>query len=206
MGRSRLAPARARTRERRRSGVRRRPVACAKAVTSHRTPNRRLAPCSGGTPEEISRGQARASGHGPRLPCRTGHAPAGRRRSFWRQSRSVSATVRRVGQAEPPAIGRHPGLFLRCPAGAPSHWRRFPGAASAAADWPPANLLRCPSGTEKHAAAHPRKGRKLPAPWLRRCRCDRGPLALRFGCGFVAFRLPRRAMGAGRDCDCGVWD
>ena len=110
---------------------------------------RRLAFGPGGTPEEISRGQARASGRGPRLPRRTGHAPEGHRRSFWRRPpRSSSATTRRLGPIGSPAIGPHPGSFLRCPAGARSHAARFPGAASAGADLPPANLLRRPSGTE----------------------------------------------------------
>ena len=103
----------------------------------------------GGTPQEISRGQARASGRGPRLPRQTGHAPAGHRRSFWRRPRrSVLATPRRLGPVGPLASDQHPGPFLRCPAGARSDPARFPGAASAGADLPPANLLRCPSGTE----------------------------------------------------------
>ena len=93
-------------------------------------------------------GGARASGRGPRGPRRTGHAPAGHRRSFSRRpSHSVSATARHLGQVGSPAIGRCPGPFLRCPAGARSHSPRFPGAASAGADLPPANLLRRPSGT-----------------------------------------------------------
>ena len=61
--------------------------------------------------------------------------------------RAVSATARRLRQVGPPMIGQHPGPFLRCPAGARSHSARFPGAASAGADLPPANLLRRPSGT-----------------------------------------------------------
>ena len=102
----------------------------------------------GGTPQEISRGQARASGRGPRLPRQTGHAPAGHRRSFWRRPpRTVSATTRRLGPVGPPASDQHSGPFLRYPAGARSDPERFPGAASAGADLPPANLLRCPSGT-----------------------------------------------------------
>ena len=54
--------------------------------------------------------------------------------------------VRRRGQVGPTAMVRHPGPFLRCPAGARSHSSPLPGAASAA-DWPPANFLRRPSGT-----------------------------------------------------------
>ena len=122
------------------------------ALATRRPPEkcrRRLGLCPGGTPQEISRGQARASGSSPRWPRRTGHAPAGHRRSFWRRpSRSVSALARRRGQIEPPAIIRNPGPVLRCPAGARRYSRWFPGAASAAADLPPANLLRRPSGTE----------------------------------------------------------
>ena len=102
----------------------------------------------GGTPQEISRGQARVSGRGPRLPCRTGHAPAGHRRSFWRHPPcTLTATVRRLGQVGAAAVTPHPEPFLRCPARARSHLVRFPGAASAGADLPPANLLRRPSGT-----------------------------------------------------------
>ena len=73
------------------------------ALATSRPPEngrRRLALRPGGTPQEISRGQARASGRGPRWPRRTGHAPAGHRRNFWRRSaRSVSVTARRLGQA-----------------------------------------------------------------------------------------------------------
>ena len=106
------------------------------------------APRPGGMPQEISRGQARASGRGPRLPRQTGHAPAGHRRSFWaRPSRSFVATACRLGQVERSAMVRHLGPFLRCPAGAQSPASRLPGAAAAAADLPPANLLRRPSGT-----------------------------------------------------------
>ena len=109
---------------------------------------RRLAFGPGGTPQEISRGQARASGRGPRLPRRTGYAPAGHRRSFWRRPpRNLSATTRRLWQIGSPAMGQRPGPVLRCPAGARRHSARFPGAASAGADLPPANLLRRPSGT-----------------------------------------------------------
>ena len=109
---------------------------------------RRLALRPEGTPEEISRGPARGSGRGPRLPCQTGHAPAGHRRSLrGRSSRSLSVIARRLGLIESPAIIRRPGPVLRCPAGAWSNSAPFPGAASAGADLPPANLLRRPSGT-----------------------------------------------------------
>ena len=109
---------------------------------------RRLAFGPGGTPQEISRGQARASGRGPRSPRQPGHAPAGHQRSFWRRPpSSISATTRRLEQLGPPAIGQRPGPFLRCPAGAWRHSAPLPGAASAGPDLPPANLLRRPSGT-----------------------------------------------------------
>ena len=105
---------------------------------------RRLVLRPGGIPQEISRGQARASGRGPRWPRRTGHAQRGIGEVF-----GGGCPV-----ASPPLLvvsgwlgGPHPGPFLRCPAGARSHSARFPGAASAGADLPPANLLRCPSGT-----------------------------------------------------------
>ena len=121
---------------------------------------RRLALRPGGTPQEISRGQGRASGRSPRLPPRTGHAPAGHRRSFWhRPLRSFSAPARRLGQIASPGSSVQPGPFLRCPAGARSHSARFPGAASAGADLPPANLLRCPSGT---GTGRPRTGKGKP--------------------------------------------
>ena len=119
----------------------------------------------GGTPQEISRGQARASGRGPRLPRQTGHAPAGHRRSFWRRPRrSVSATTRRLGPVGPLASDQHPGPFLRCPAGARSDPARYPGAASAGADLPPANLLRCPSGTEAGCSCTD-QGKPLARDW-----------------------------------------
>ena len=112
-----------------------------------------------GTPQDISRGQARASGRSPRLPGEKDHAPAGHRRSVrGRTSTNGSVTARRIGKVKPSPIARHLGLFLRCPAGAPSYARLFPGAASAAADLPPANLLRCPSGTlnmqPRHETGH----------------------------------------------------
>ena len=112
-----------------------------------------------GTPQDISRGQARASGRSPRLPGDKDHAPAGHRRSVrGRTSTNGSVTARRIGKVKPSPIARHLGLFLRCPAGAPSYARLFPGAASAAADLPPANLLRCPSGTlnmqPRHETGH----------------------------------------------------
>ena len=109
---------------------------------------RRSALRPGGTPQEISRGQVRVSGRSPRLPPRTGHAPAGHRRSFWhRAHHGIAATTPCLGQSGPPVSGLHPGPFLRCPAGARSHSARFPGAASAGADLPPANILWRPSGT-----------------------------------------------------------
>ena len=146
---------------------------------------RRLALRPGGTPPESSRGQARASGRGPRLPRRTGHAPAGHRRSFWRRPPcSIAATARRLGQLGPPAIGQHPGQFLRCPAGAGSHSARFPGAASAGADLPPANLLRRPTGT---GTGRPRtaKGRPPAREWrskLVRLRLRRAVLIVSLWC------------------------
>ena len=117
----------------------------------------------GGTPQEISRGQARFSGRGPRFPRRTGHAPAGHRRSFWRRpSRSSTLKTRRLGPVGPAAVGQPTGPFLRCPAGARSHWARVPGAAAAGADLPPANLLWRPSGT---GTTRPRTDHgKPPAP------------------------------------------
>ena len=59
-----------------------------------------------------------------------------------------SGRAARVGPKPYPPAASYPDPFLRCPSGACSHLRWFPGAASAAADLPPANLLRCPSGTE----------------------------------------------------------
>ena len=77
---------------------------------------RRLALRPGGTPQEISRGQARASGRGPRLPRRTGQAPAGPRRNFWRRPpRSRSATTRRLGPIGTPVIVQHRGPFSSMP-------------------------------------------------------------------------------------------
>ena len=142
---------------------RREGVGVAPSVIGRRMDHRRspgLGP--GGTPKEISRGQARASGRSPRLSCQTRHAPAGHRRNLWRRpSRCVSTTARCLGQIASPTIARHPSPFLRCPAGAPDFSPRFPGAASAAADLPPANLLRCPSGTEN--------GRQLTDSAIPRC-------------------------------------
>ena len=73
---------------------------CRRPRTGRRPKNcrQRLALRPGGTPQEISRGQVRPSGRGPRLRHRTGHAPAGHRRSFWwRPPHSIPVTPRRLG-------------------------------------------------------------------------------------------------------------
>ena len=112
-------------------------------------------------------------------PARAGAAP-GCHFLGW-SCRGVSPTDRRLGQAEPRALSRHPGPFLRCPAGAPGKLRRFPGAASAAADLPPANLLRCPSGTKGGriftGRRNPRCGIRVPIP-LGCCSAANCPLYL----------------------------
>ena len=113
--------------------------AFAAALAASRRPKncrQRLAFRPGGTPQEISRGQARASGRRPRLPRQTGHAPAGHRRSFWwRPPRSISATTRRLGPNGQPVIGRHPGPLSSMPRWGPEplgtvsgggvRWRRL---------------------------------------------------------------------------------
>ena len=98
-----------------------------------------LAPRPGGMPQEISRGQARISGRGP--GCRV-------KRAMPQRGIGDAFGARPSPRAEvgPTAMVRHPGPFLRCPAGARSHSSPLPGAASAA-DLPPANFLRRPSGT-----------------------------------------------------------
>ena len=101
---------------------------------------RRSALRPGGTPQEISRGQARPSGRGPRLRRRTHHAPAGHRRIFWQCRQcppgSISATIPRLGPfSSMPRWGLEPPSTVS-------------GAASAGADLPPANFLRRPSGTQ----------------------------------------------------------
>ena len=80
---------------------------------------RRLALRPGGTPQEISRGQARASGRGPRSPRRTGHAPAGHRRSFWRRPpppASLSPLVA-SGRSGCRRLASIPGHFFDAPLG-----------------------------------------------------------------------------------------
>ena len=99
---------------------------------------RRLALGPGGTPQEISRGQARAAGAAPGCGTERAMPQWGIEEAFW--------TVRRRGQVGPSAISQHSGPFLRCPAGARSHSSPLPRAASAA-DLPPANFLRRLSGT-----------------------------------------------------------
>ena len=74
-----------------------------------------------------------------------------------------------------PASDQHPGPFLRCPAGARSSSPWIPGAASAAADLPPANTLRRPSGTETRG----------PLPERGKPRCG-NCLPHSFGCGSAA--------------------
>ena len=168
-----------------RISLRRENFAVAPAISSPpENCRRRSVPRPGGTPQEISRGQARASWRSPRLPRRTGHAPAGHRRNFsHRPRRSVSATALSLGPVEPPAIGLHSWPFLRCPAGAPNHSARFPGAASATADLPPANLLRRPSGT----------GNGRP-------RTDQGKPRARAWCSNLIWSRPRRSVFISPQC------
>ena len=90
----------------------------------------------GGTPQEISRGQARSAGAAPGCAAERSMPQRGIEEVF-----GVACTA-----AFPrPAVAS--GHFLRCPVGARSDAARYPGAASAGADLPPANLLRRPSGT-----------------------------------------------------------
>ena len=80
-------------------------------------------------------------------PASAGAAPGCRKRDMpQRGIGEVFGAVRRRRQIGPTAMVRHPGPFLRCPAGARRRSSPLPGAASAA-DLPPANLLRSPSGT-----------------------------------------------------------
>ena len=91
------------------------------ALATSRPPEngrRRLALCPGGTPQEISRGQARASGRGPRLSRRTGHAPAGHRRSFFGGRLAASAPpLVASGKSGRQRLSRIPGLFFDAPLG-----------------------------------------------------------------------------------------
>ena len=111
----------------------------AAARAASRRPNhccQRLALGPGGTPQEISRGQARAAGAAPGWAT-TRAMP----------QRGIEEVFGGVFTAAFPSLLFASGLLLRCPVGARSHAAPLPGAASAAADLPPANLLRRPSGT-----------------------------------------------------------
>ena len=98
---------------------------------------RRLALRPGGTPQDISRGQARAAGAAPGCCAAERAMP----------QRGIEEVFGGVLPAAFPSPLVASGHFLRCPVGARSQAARFPGAASAGADLPPANLLRRPSGT-----------------------------------------------------------
>ncbi len=96
----------------------------------------RFALCPGGTPQEISRGQARTAGAAPGCAAERAMPQRGIEEVF---GGDIPAAF------PPPPVAS--GHFLRCPVGAQSQMARFPGAASAEADLPPANLLRRPFGT-----------------------------------------------------------
>ena len=137
----------------------------------------RLAVRPGGTPQEISRGQARASGRRPRLARRTGHAPAGHRRNFgWRPPRSIAATTRRLGPIGQPGIGQQPGPFSSMP-----RWGTEPLGTVSGGRRPLARTCfrlissGVPPGRETGGHAlpkgNPRRGSSVPKS---------------FGCGFAA--------------------
>ena len=109
----------------------------------------RFALCPGGTPQEISRGQARTAGAAPGVAAERAMPQRGIEEVFGSD----------FPAALPPPLGAS-GHFLRCPVGAQSQTARSPGAASAEADLPPANLLRRPSGTRTW---HPSSRRGLSA-------------------------------------------
>ncbi len=115
---------------------------CRCPAPGRRTKNcrQRFAPRPGGTPQEISRGQARAAGAAPGWAAKRAMPQRGIEEVF---DGIFTAAF------PPPLVAT--GHFLRCPAGARSHAARSPGAASAGADLPPANLLRRPSGTRTAA-------------------------------------------------------
>ena len=131
----------------------------------------RLALRPGGTPQEISRGPARAAGVAPGW--------AAERAMPQRGIEEVFGGVLRAA-FPPPRVASGP--FLRCPAGARSHMARFPGAASAGADLPPANLLRRPSGTGTGSA---------------RAQCGGSAQVVRRSSACSAARLPPHAVRPG---------
>ena len=135
----------------------------AAALAAGRRPRncrQRLALRPGGTPQEISRGQARAAGAAP--GC------AAKRPMPQRGIEEVFGGVLPATFSAALVASDH---FLRCPVGARSHAARYPGAASAGADLPPANLLRGSSGTGtgRPRAVH-RSGRRDAAGTRRRGR------------------------------------
>ena len=91
-----------------------------------------------GRRRKLAGGKPASAGAAPGCRVKRDLPQRGIGEAFW--------AVRRRGQVGPTAMVRHPGPFLRCPAGARSHSSPLPGAASAA-DLPPANFLRRPSGT-----------------------------------------------------------
>ena len=110
--------------------------------------------CPGGTPEEISRGQVRASGRRPRKLCGMAPCPSGASKK-WR------GTLGNRGGADRPEATSDGGDAAGRPTPKTSPLPRWgmarsawpPGAAPAGAGLPPANFLRRPSGTKSRALA-----------------------------------------------------
>ncbi len=130
------------------------------ALAASRRPRicrQRFALRPGGTPQEINRGQARAAGAAPGCAAELTMPQRGIEEVFGGGF---------LPAFPPPLVAS--GHFLRCPAGARRHSARFPGAASAGADLPPANLRRRPSGTGTgrpctHHGKTPARGCRFPS-------------------------------------------
>ena len=148
----------------------------------------------GGTPQEISRGHARAAGAAPGCTVERAMPQRGIEEFALAASSARHFRHHRLRRA----------VFFDAPLGHGAKRRGFRGRRPLARTCPPANLLRRPSGTGSGrarmprgfflkrgrsppaAARYPGSRRKIPATLLRCCRCDRGPVALRFGCGSAA--------------------
>ena len=152
---------------------------CRAADRGMKNCRQRFALRPGGTPQEISRGQARSAGAAPGCAAERAMPQRGIEEVF---GSGVPAAL------PPPLVAS--GHFLRCPVGAPSQTARFPGAASAEADLPPANLLRRPSGTgpgvPPRGAYGVRRSSEYSITPFQFHALRRRPVALRFGCGPAA--------------------
>ena len=147
----------------------------------------------GGTPQEISRGQARTAGAAPRFARPNVPCPSGASKKFLATFSPQFFRHRSSPQA----------FFFDAPLGHGARWLGFRGRRPLGRTCPPANFLRRPSGT---GTGRPRSQRLLIRGdagkikgEFRWCRCDWGSAVLRRGCGFAAQQCARKIFARRED-------